>query len=425
MSPGSQADDSPLRSRAWMLAILAALAILAYLPLFSQPLLEDDYPLIRTARDEGLHIVSNPIFAVRSTGLLMMDGVHALFGMSAAAYYAAMILLHVLNTWLVYSLGRWAAIGYRVSFWAAACFAVAEGHQEAVMWVASAPEPMQFLFGIGCLACWIRFLASGRWGWLAGAFAAFIVALYSKESAIIVLPLLALPVVFDAKLRKRAGYFGIFVAAGAWGVARIVATRSYSFRFNDGSFSLHAPFWITWPISYGRLFWFWGLLAVMVLLLWKPAGYKRVLAIGLVWAGIALAPYSFLTYSNRIPSRQTYLASAGVALIVGCGFEALRGINRRRWVAATVAGVFIVHNVVYLWTKKRGEFLRRAEPTEQLLDLARKTDGPIYVRCFPRPPIIADAAVELLLERKDLIWDEAQAGAAKAAFCYEEGRYHR
>jgi len=31
----------------------------------------------------------------------------------------------------------------------------------------------------------------------------------------------------------------------------------------------------------------------------------------------------------------------------------------------------------------------------------------------------------LVLERKDLIWDEAQAGAAKAAFCYEEGRYHR
>ena len=417
--------DSRFERRWWMLAILAGLALLAYLPLFDQPLLEDDYPLIRTARDSGFAIVTNPIFAVRSTGLLMMDGVHAVFGMSAAAYYAAMILLHVLNTWLVYALGRWAAIGYRVSFWAAACFAVAEGHQEAVMWVASAPEPMQFLFGIGCLACWIRFLDSGRWGWLAVAFAAFMVALYSKESAIIVLPLLALPVVFSRELRKRAVYLVVFVAAGAWGVARIFETRSYSFRFNDGSFSLHAPFWITWPISYWRLFWFWGLLAVVALLVWRPTGYKRVLAIGLLWAGIALGPYSFLTYSTRIPSRQTYLASAGVALIVGCGFEALRLTSRRRWLVAAVAGVFVVHNVAYLWTKKRGEFLRRAEPTEHLLDLARKTDGAVYVRCFPRPGIIADAAEELVLGRKDLIWDSAQAGAAKATFCYEEGGYHR
>jgi len=35
-----------------------------------------------------------------------------------------------------------------------------------------------------------------------------------------------------------------------------------------------------------------------------------------VWAGISLIPYSFLTYSTRIPSRQTHLASIGVSLIV-------------------------------------------------------------------------------------------------------------
>ncbi|HEV2690833.1 MAG TPA: glycosyltransferase family 39 protein [Bryobacteraceae bacterium] len=400
------------------LAILAGLAILAYLPLFSQPLLEDDYPLIRTARDSGLHILTNPIFAVRSTGLLMMDGVHALFGMHAAAYYAAMILLHILNTWLVYAVGCWREIGYHISLWAAASFAVAEGHQEAVMWVASAPEPMQFLFGVGALVCWLRFLRGGRWGWLAVSLAAFVIALYSKESAVIGLPLLALPLVFDGALRKKVLYLTPFVAIAALGVARIVRTQSYSFRFNDGSFSLHAPFWQTWPISFTRLFWFWGMLAVIALFVWKPPRYASVLGIGWLWAGIGLVPYSFLTYSTRIPSRQTYLASVGVALIVGCAFRALMENNRRRWVVAAVAAVFVVHNVAYLWTKKRANFLQRAAPTEQLIELVRKTDGPVYVRCFPRPPIVAEAAVELTTGRKDLIWDAAQSGPAKATFCY-------
>jgi len=392
MLPGSDSDRSRFKRRWWMLAILAALAIFAYLPLFQQPFIEDDYPNIQLANAEGIHLLQNPVFAARTVGFLVLHGVYAIFGMQASAFYAAMILMHILNTWLVYALGSWQRIGYAISFWAAACFALAEGHQEATMWLSAVWEQTQFLFGIASLLCWILFLKGGRWRWLAAALASFVVALHSKESAVIVLALMVLPLWFEPTRRRKALYLAPFVVAVALIMTRIFAAR-YSFRFHDGSFSLHAPFWITWPISYWRLCWFWGLLAVIVLLLWKPAGYKQVLAIGLVWAGIALAPYSFLTYSNRIPSRQTYLASAGVALIVGCGFEALRGINRRRWAAATVAGVFIVHNVVYLWTKKRGEFLRRAEPTEQLLDLARKTDGPIYVRCFPRPPIIADAAL--------------------------------
>ena len=40
-------------------------------------------------------------------------------------------------------------------------------------------------------------------------------------------------------------------------------------------------------------------------------------AVALVWMGLALVPYSFLTYSTQIPSRQTYLASAGLALLAG------------------------------------------------------------------------------------------------------------
>src|SRR5690349_11555185 len=157
MLPGSDSDRSGFKRRWWMLAILAALAIFAYLPLFQQPFIEDDYPNIQIANAQGIHLLQTPVFAARTVGFLVLHGVYAMFGMQASAFYAAMILMHILNTWLVYALGSWQRIGYAISFWAAACFALAEGHQEATMWLSAVWEQTQFLFGIASLLCWILF----------------------------------------------------------------------------------------------------------------------------------------------------------------------------------------------------------------------------------------------------------------------------
>ena len=64
-------------------------------------------------------------------------------------------------------------------------------------------------------------------------------------------------------------------------------------------------------------------------------------------------------------------------------------------------------NIGYLWTKKRGQYLERARPTEQLIEAAAKTDGPVYVECFPRPQIVADSAVAVALNKPfgTLIWN--------------------
>jgi hypothetical protein len=79
-------------------------------------------------------------------------------------------------------------------------------------------------------------------------------------------------------------------------------------------------------------------------------------------------------------------------------------------------------NVIYLWTKKRAQYLERAAPTEQLIALARRTAGPIYMQCFPRPPIVAESAIQLMAGRaaSQLIWDpnEAAIRHAAATFCY-------
>ena len=395
--------------------------MLAYAPLFTQPFVQDDYPDIEMARVFGAPsgwgaMLSHGIFRYRATWWVMAYWTDRLFGFSPVAAYSVTIALHIVCAWLVYALGAWNAIGWRVSAAAAAFFAVYEGHQEAVMWYNSAHEELLLLFGVASFLAWVKFLERGSWRWYAMSLAAFFLALLSKETAIVFVLLLLIPMAPPG--RRRFGFwlpFALMAAAEVW---LLFGARSYSFRFRDGSFSLHAPFWITWPESYLRLLWVWGLLALAALLVLRATQYRRAAVTAAVWTGLALVPYSFITYMHRVPSRHTYLASAGLALLVGAGFVALRDRVGLRW-ALAAASLVIAVNVGILWTKKRQQFLERAAPTERLIALARKVNGPIYMRCFPDPGMIADSAVRMCAPSATLIWDPARATEAKAEFCYQ------
>jgi hypothetical protein len=104
---------------------------------------------------------------------------------------------------------------------------------------------------------------------------------------------------------------------------------------------------------------------------------------------------------------------------VGLALAVLResSLERRRVAVAAAAAILLV-NVGYLWTKKRTQFFQRAEPTEQLIRFARQTPGPIFVRCFPRNPFIAEEAVRIGADRPagTVIWSPQQGAAT---FCYQ------
>jgi hypothetical protein len=164
--------------------------------------------------------------------------------------------------------------------------------------------------------------------------------------------------------------------------------------------------------------WIWGWIALAAAA-WKFRDSLRALARPLLWIAIGLLPYCFLTYSRQIPSRQTYLARAGLALVCGVVFVRARSYR----FAPALAVVVLMVNVGTLWTKKRAQFLQRAEPTELIIQLARRTEGPIWVRCFPRPGMIADEAVRLATGRERmLVWSEAETAARKPAaeYCYQD-----
>jgi hypothetical protein len=401
-------------SRPWLL--LALLCVLAYAPALFLPLFDDDYPLITEAQrfgsPEGLpELLRTTLFRFRATSFWLVNALWRMFGLTPVVYHAASLVLHIANTFLFYRVALgWPRMRPAAS-WAAIFFAVQEGHQEAVMWFAAINEPLMFLFGMGALLCWMEARRGGR-GWvldLAGVLL-FALALLSKESAV-VLPMLFL-LAAPREWRRLLPYF----ALSALAVLSILATRDTSFRFTDGSFSLDAPFWITWPRGIARLLWFWGLLSVIALAI--SGGWKH-LVVPLVWIGTALVPYSFLTYSTEIPSRQTYLASAGLVLLFGLAVT--HAVPQR--LAAGVMVALVLHNVGYLWIRKRAQFVERAEPTEQLIRLAKETAGPIWVQCFPTNQYIAQEAVHLAAGREpsDLIWSEAEARDRKpsATFCYK------
>ncbi len=413
-----------------ILLLIAVLAFIAYAPVLSQPFISDDYPNIALARDYGPFagwekMAGDEVNRVRATSFVVMYWIDRLFGFVPLPFYAFSILVHIFNCWLIYALGRSEKIGYQVSGWGAAFFAIYEGHQEAVMWFSACNELLLFFFGILALLGLMMFFEQGRfrWLWYIGSLGSFGLALLTKESSVILIPLFMFPLL-DSNLRlQKILYLLPFGILGVVYTLSVFQTRSHSFRFYDGSFDLSAPFWITWSKSFIALLWFWGFLAVGFLLVSRKSGWLLLTAF--VWASISFIPYMFLTYMYRIPSRQTYLASAALALAVGAAIAALRErfTVRQAWIPSAVLCIMLAHNVGYLWIRKRSQFLERAEPTEQLIDFARGTSGPIFVRCFPLAPLTGNTAVKLALGKHSdaLIWDEAEAVKLQVSytFCYD------
>ncbi len=388
--------------------VLAGLSVLAYLPSLGIPFISDDYVQIHLARHYGppsgwTALASDLLYRSRATSLVLTYWTEVLFGLSPLAYRISALAFHILNVWLIFALGTWKRIGWKYSAVAAAFFAVHEGHQEAVIWYAAVHEAIHLTFALLCVHFWLRWLASKRGSFYLATYGMFVLALLSKESAVAIVPVLALVALIErAGWRRTAVSILPFAALAGLYFALIWAGRATHGHFNDvGTFSLQAPFWITWRNSMGRLFWIWGWLSVLALAFWRSKSRTQMAIAGAIWAGVTLLPYCFLTYMPRVPSRHTYFASVGLAIVVAAGFWALsERFAARRWVSWAVALVIVMHNCLYLWVRKQAQFLDLAAPTEQLVVFSSSLEGPVYVHCFPYGFEAAQRAVEIRLGKQ-------------------------
>ena len=262
-----------------------------------------------------------------------------------------------------------------------------------------------FFFVVGCLLCWIRWLDTRSASALtyAGALGCYLLALLSKESAVGVVPLCVLVVLMHPTkpLRKLWGMAPFVLIGGAY-FGLDYASRQTHLHFNDGTFSLSAPFVETVLRSMGGLLWVWGAVSLPVLFTKAGRPWRPLLIPAAVWMAVTLLPYSFLTYMPRVPSRHTYLASVGLSFIVAAGLLAFHQYARRRnrvWLVPFAVCLIVVHQTGYLWIVKHRQYAERAWPTEELLSLAGKTGREIHANCFPFTPALADLALKLRLDK--------------------------
>jgi hypothetical protein len=370
-------------------AATALAACLLYWPFLTLPPLVDDYGHVRLAEIYGApegwkELFADPLYRCRATSLWLTAATVKLAGFSIPAFHASGLLLHILNSWLVYALGACRWIGWRASAVAAFVFAANERPHEAVIWYASVHELLVFAFVCLALLGWIRWLEGGGGKWLGAVAGCWLLALLSKESAVVLALLLPAAALLYPERRKAAAV--TFLAGAVSGAVYFWLAWSGQARhqhFHDGTFHLGPHFAPVLLNSAARGLGVWGWLAAGSLWVLRRGARRPLAEFAALWFAGALLPYAFLTYMPRIPSRHHYLASAGMALLAAsAAVAALARSKRPRLAGGLLAAAFLLHNGLYLWTYKRAQFGQRAEVTEALLRMVAARPGePVLLRC--------------------------------------------
>ena len=306
----------------------------------------------------------------------------ALFGFRPAGWHATAILLHIIATWLVYTLARRLAGKTLVASFAALLFAVHPMRHEVVAWISGTTES---LWSVLFLLAFLAYLKSRqRARWMIFSCALYGAALMAKETAVM------LPAIVFAHaaiygsgadegrpwerrrlliaLKTAAMYAPVAIAYAA---ARIAVLHAFS---HTGSTISWKAFVLTMPsvlifyvehwflpihfaASYGQPLWQrFDLLHVLipaivllaigasVWLLRDTLGVREVI-FAAAWVIISLLPSLDLFVfpeGELTHDRYFYLPSFGVCLLLGLAMEKLaRGQTTaglpRKWLFATLA----------------------------------------------------------------------------------------
>lgn len=394
-----------------LLAVIA-LSFLAYGSALLLPLIADDYQQIQYARDFAppsgwSALAQDALYRCRATSLLLTYWTESLFGWNVFAFNLSSLLLHIVNAMLVWGLGAWRLVGWRVAALGACVFAVFRKHSEAVVWYSALPELLVFTFVLASFLCWIHWIQGPGRNRIAYAasFALFILALFSKESAVALVGLQVLSILLASPRPWRRLWAVVpFALLATVYFALTFLERKTHLHFNDGTFALGPHFLPVMLRSAFRLLWISELAALVVLLVSTSNRWRTFLIATSAWIAIVLLPYSFLTYMPFVPSRHNYLAAAAASLILGAAFVELWERRLRqvpKWGVLALAALFLAHQCVDLWTRKHHQYRMRAEPTEQLYRHALATKDVLYVRCFPYWEGIGDLVLRHRIAEKD------------------------
>lgn len=443
VTPSSELDDREIQQRrllragstlsspsvlkgALVLLSIVAVSVLTYLPAIDNSFISDDFTLfslLKVLDQYPLYIFEAASELFRVVTYVYFWTCFKVLGLVPELYYWSSIALHAIVSLLVYLLVRVVTKQPVAALGAAVFFAAYERHQEAVMWISAANEIILTLNCVLFLILWESAISRARFRRtnFTLALIVFGLALFSKEAAVALVPL----VMIGMMLR---GYYFIDVFRRCWPLLVMVgmyvtfwlSQANRNFFVTDGHYALGLQFIPVYVHTLTRLLsqvlpFFVAFLVVRsrrVQDRLKTDAFTRTLHAKLLsdpsllfFAALlvlSIVPYSFLTYLDHIPSRNTYFPSVGLAGINGILLAAVYGglpSVRFKRLSVLFLSVIVAANIAYIWLKKDPQYVERAEPTRKLIEILNSPDiawnnhPPIYVCGFLLHPWIGSEAV--------------------------------
>ena len=121
----------------------------------------------------------------RPVFLLWLRLNHACFGLSPFAWHLTTLLVHLAVTVLVYRLLFRVIADRLTAAFAAVLFGLHPVHIEAVAWISGVSEPLNAILFLGALLAYVRARERRSPLWLAASLVLYIVAMLSKETALV------------------------------------------------------------------------------------------------------------------------------------------------------------------------------------------------------------------------------------------------
>jgi hypothetical protein len=296
----------------------------------------------------------------RPAPFLLYALLYSVFGANAVAFHCLLVILHAANTALVYALARrLLSQSTQGAAWiAAALFAVHPIHTEAVNWIAALPDVVLTTLTLAGILAFAAQSALPNRVQAAGHCALYLLALLTKETGIMMLPLyagyqfIAQGEPLAAARRNFQLYAGMAAALAVYLLLRIhalggLAPAQQTFlRLSPAAFAMSAV--VTAASYFARLVWPAGLnffhifhattqvtpqfvlaLAALAVIAWL-AFHLRVrapmVAYGIVWIALTIAPALNLSGvgQNVFAERYLYLPSVGFVWLAGAAWAWLR-----------------------------------------------------------------------------------------------------
>jgi protein O-mannosyl-transferase len=296
-----------------------------------------------------------------------------LFGTNVAGYHVTNLLFHLLCVLLLYLFLRRVKIPEPHALILALVFAVHPVLSQAVAWIPGRNDMLLMIFLLAGLILTLDYARQPRWLLYIGQLACFLLALFTKETAVVI-PIIALSLLifwcrasWKTWLPLVAGWSGavLFWALiramvplmklnlTLWellmnGIHRIPAAFQYLgkiiFPFNLAVFPSIDHITLTWGILAAVL------LAGLILL--SKSYFKPLTLIGLLWFILFLAPVLVVppTLNDQVFEHRLYLPIIGILLILSQTllFRAGWNENYRLLAAGAVIALFSVMTFVRL-----------------------------------------------------------------------------